>query len=455
MKTMQVIAPSIVLSEHQLGRYTIPRWSRVAILACMCSLLIPRGADFQIGTILIDYTRVTLTVLAIMAAEQVLSGKVQLQTTLADWFILGHIAVIALSALWHEGIDEGLEIAVGQVLVDMGLAYFVARVAIRDLQCYRYFIRIVVLIAVISAVIGLSETFTGYNIVRAVYHTIFPRVLYVYLDVKRLGLYRAYALFGTDILFGAYCMVAFALAACMKHRNLGMSQRMYRICLVLCLLGVFSSLSSGPWMGMAFCFFCLTYDWVMRCIRSRWKLFIFCGVAIFLFLRVFSGRGPIKILIDYTLDPQTGYVRLAMWECVWALMPKYWLLGWGWTNDWPRAVEWYFFHSVDSFYAVNLIRSGVFSVLFILGSLFYAWYRLSRVAGQKHLETNEAKGWILGTACLFFTAITVDIFGNMVSATYFLLGAGQTLFTAYEKYEFQSEHSIQTNHPLLSTAFQR
>jgi len=116
-----------------------------------------------------------------------------------------------------------------------------------------------------------------------------------------------------------------------------------------------------------------------------------------------------------------------MWKSVWALMRDYWPLGWGWKPGWPR-VEWYIWESIDSFYAMLLVRSGIFAVLSIVGFLAYSWYRLSNSAGRRYLSTDEANGWILSTVCLFVVAVTVHIFGNLTSATYFLLGAGQTLF---------------------------
>jgi len=424
-------AISISSSVYSFNQQTIPAWSRAAILLSMSCLLIPRGVELQLGTIMIDSSRIVLVLFGLMAANQVLSGKITIRATVADWLLLVHIVIISLTALYHEGLREGLELT-STVLIDRGLAYFVARVAIRNLQCFRYYIRVVLVIAAISAVFALEEMLTGYSIIRAVYHVFFPKVAYIYLTQQRLSFFRASAAFRVEILFGLYCATVFALAVCVKPYYLKMGRTLYKGCLVLCAAGVFASLSSGPWMAFGLCLFCLAYSRLMRNVRGRWRLFLFTIGAGFLFLSVASNRGPIKLMINYfAIVPSTGYIRIMMWESVWALMSDYWLLGWGWGADWPRH-EWYIWSSVDSFYAVQMVRSGIFAALSIIAFFAYSWYRIGNVMDREQFAAGEARGWILATVCLAVTAITVDIFGNLIFATYFLLGAGQTLFNTCE-----------------------
>jgi hypothetical protein len=419
-------------------RQQIPGWSRTVILCSLSCLLIPRGVELQLGTVMIDIPRILLTVFSLMAINQLLSGAVILRMTPADLLMAMHVGIIAFSAVYHGGTDSSAETTLGfgkglenafSVLIDMGMAYFVARVAVRNLACYHYYVRIVLIIAAISAGFGLIEMFSGFSLINAAYHTLFPKVINVYLEAKRLGLYRATATFRVEILFGLYCAFTFAIAVFIKPSNLKMGSGVRKVCLALCILGVFASLSSGPWLALLLCFFCLVYDYITGNNSNKWKiLLIICGSGL-LFLTIVSNRGPFKLIIDYlTLDPENGYIRLAMWECVWTLMRDYWLLGWGWSSNWPRSVDWYQWTSVDSFYAVYLVRSGIFAVLSIIGFLVYCWYKLRYFSERRYVFASEAKGWVIGTVCLFIAALTVDIFGNMIFATYFLLGAGQTLF---------------------------
>ncbi len=426
-KPMQDLVPSLPVSNYRFGQQSLPGWSRAAVLLSMSCVLIPRGVELQFGTIMINPSRLVLTLFSIMAAARLLSGAITIRKTPADWLMLTHVGIICFSAIYHAGFGAGLENAIA-MLIDMGLAYFVARVAIRNLDCYRYFVRIILLIAAISAVFALVEMLTGYSIIRNAYHIFFPKVGHLHLYEQRLSMYRSLATFRHWILLGLYCVLAFAMAVCIKPYHLRMGRTFYKGCLVLCAAGVFASLSSGPWMAFGLCLFCLAYGRLMRNVRGRWKLLLFTIGLGFLFLSVASNRGPIRLAINYlTLDTGTGYIRIMMWQSVWALMSDYWLLGWGWDADWPR-LEYYIWSSADSFYAVWLIRAGIFAALSIIAFFAYSWYRLGNVMDREQFAAGEAKGWIIATVCLAVTAITVDIFGNLIFVTYFLLGAGQMLF---------------------------
>jgi hypothetical protein len=410
-----------------LKKQQISNLSRIVILSLLGCLLIPRGVELQLGTIMIDTSRILLTIFSLVAISQLASGAVVLRLTLADILMFLHVSIIAFSAIYHGQTDEGLE-TTAAVLIDMGLAYFSARVFISNIACYRYYVRIILLIAAISGGFGLIETVSGFSPINAAYHTFFPKVINVHIGEQRLGLYRATSTFRVNILLGLYCAIAFAMAAYMKPHNLRMGKLTYKLCMALSAGGVFASLSSGPWMAFGLCLFCLVYDRITGNTRGKWKILLLACAVGFAILQVGTNRGAIKLIIDsFTLDADNGYVRMAMWDCVWALMRDYWPLGWGWSNDWPRAVDWYIWASIDSYYAVYLVRSGIFAVLAIMGFLFYCWHKLSGAVGRRYNFADETKGWIIATVCLFITALTVDVFGNLIFATYFLLGAGQAL----------------------------
>jgi hypothetical protein len=404
----------------------------MAVLGC---LLIPRGVELQLGTMMINPARILFLIFTIVALYQLYTGAVVLRATPADWFIAVNIGVIVISCVYHggRGAGTGLENATG-MLVDMGMAYFVARVFIRDMLCYRYFVRIALMIAAISAVSALGETFTGYSIIRAAWHMFFPQVDLVNLTEQRYGLYRAQAAFREHILFGLYCSMVFALSVLIAPQNMSLSRNFYGACLVLCVAGVLSSMSSGPWLSMALCIMCLLYAWFTRNVRGRWKLLIGLVASVFLLLNICSNRGPIVLAIDYlTLDSSTGHFRLEMWDAVIAILHDNWLLGWGWGADWPRPA-WYITSSIDSFYAVWFVRSGVFAVLAILGFIFYSWFKIGALSGWRYPIAREALGWQICTICLFVSALTVDIFGTMIFAVYFMFGAGQVLVAVANRY---------------------
>ena len=312
----------------------------------------------------------------------------------------------------------------------MGLAYLVARVAADNLLSYHFFLRTALMIAAISGVFGAIEMFSGYSLIRGAFAPFFPQVPYVYLVNQRLSLYRATGTFPADILFGLYCMLSFGLAINVGFAKLAMRRESYWTCMVLALVGVFSSLSSGPWLALTLVLCMMVYDRLFRSERNRWWFLVLGSLAAWLTLGMLSNRGPLKLLVDYlTLNPDSGYIRMAMLECMWDLVPNYWSLGWGWGNDWPRSVEWYKWNSIDCFYAVLFVRSGVFAVFTFLSFMAYSWYRACKTAGRSPTMSREIKGWIMTTVAFCFAVMTVDVFGNFVVPVYAILGAGQVLMT--------------------------
>jgi len=401
-------------------------WSRCAIVLPLACLLIPRGADLQLGSIMIDCSRLTVAAFAVMAAQRVVSGASRTRFGLPDVLMLVHVGLVAFSSIYHAGFGDGLECAIATT-IDMGLAYFVARVAIAEVRDYHFFLRAALALAAISGVFGIIECLTGISPIRAVFHPFFPKVRDTYLHGERLGLFRASSTFRVDILFGLFCMMCAGLIVTMSPKRLNLRPSIYYALLGLTLLGLFSSLSSGPWLAMIMTLGLFAYDRILRKEKRRWKL-MFAGLGVgFIVLALFSNRGPFRLIIDYlSLNPMSGYVRLAMYDAVMALAPDNWLIGWGWEADWPRP-EWYKWTSIDCFYAVTFVRSGLFALAAILAFFVTTWWRMGRIPERAEAPLAEARAWVFTTVALAIAIITVDIFGNLVFWTFFLWGAGQCL----------------------------
>ncbi len=426
---VHVVRPSAVSVPRTTQASANERWARFAIVLVFAALLLPRGVEVQAGTVMINPLRIILSILGSVALLKVITGRASLTFTPADWLMGIHVGIIMASGFVHEGVDEGIEIAIATG-VDMGLAYLVARVATEDLRSYHFFVRTALVIATISGVFGAIEMVSGYSLIRGLFIPFFPGVPYVYLENQRLSLYRATGTFPADILFGLYCMLSVGLAINLGANRLVMRRGTYRTCTLLALLGVFSSLSSGPWLALTLVFCMMIYDRILRTEPNRWWFLVLGLLAGWLTLGTLSNRGPIKLLVDYlTLNPDSGYIRMAMLECIWDLVPKFWALGWGWGNDWPRSVEWYKWNSIDCFYAVIFLRSGVFAVFALLSFLGYSWYRAGMTALRCPSMSREVKGWIMTTVAFSFGVFTVDVFGNFVVPVYAIFGAGQVLLT--------------------------
>ncbi len=100
-----IISPTqpVALSSTSLcylpKQQILPTSSRLAILCILSCLLIPRGVELQLGTIMIDSSRILLTLFGLVALNQLFSGAVMLRATLADLLMIIHIAKYLLMNL--------------------------------------------------------------------------------------------------------------------------------------------------------------------------------------------------------------------------------------------------------------------------------------------------------------------------------------------------------------------
>lgn len=412
---------------------TVPSQSRLAIAALLLCLLIPRGVEVRLGSILIDPSRVLLFLFGGAAFFRWAAGAIKIRLTICDLMMAVHCALIAFSAVYHEGYGDGLERAISMLLFNAA-AYGIARVTIRNEESFSYYVRMMLLIAAISGVFGAIEMCTGFSPIRALYKIAFPHVEYVYLDNMRLRLYRATGTFRADILLGLFCVMTMGLTVFLTPKQLRLSKDRMRAMQVLACIGIFSSLSSGPWLATVLMIVCIAYDRLTRGVSGRWYLFVGGFLSVMVILQMVTKYGVFNFLINrMTLNPESGQVRMAMWESVIALVPTYWPIGWGWGNDWPRAVNWYTWASIDSYYCVYFVRSGIFTLISLVLFYLIGWTRAGRLTHSANRISAEAKGWILATVCLALVAITVHIFGNLIYAMYFMLGSGMWLVEAAPK----------------------
>lgn len=403
----------------------LPGWVKQAIVACVAIIFVPPGVALSLGSIRIDAARVVMPLVCLAILCNRSKWMPPVKWMWADYLMGGHILIMAFSALHHHG-SAGLNNALG-VIADVGLAYLIGRILVRNISAYRYFLKVSLLAAGVLGGLAAIESVAGISLLRRAFRVAFKQVPYISLEGGRLSLYRASVSFQVSLLLGLYCAMIFALTIFLSHNKLDLKKWTYRLLIGFAIVGVFASLSSGSWGGMGICLLCLCYDRLSRGFNNRWKLLVAGTITLNLVLSVLSNRGPIKLAIGHlTLNSQTGYIRLAMWDAVNAIMKTHWFLGWGWGENWPRP-EWYIWGSIDSFYAVWMVRSGVLSVMLFLGAVVYTWYRLCKGIAKTDHFLEETKSWILATVCLMIIAITVHMWGNLVTAVYMVLGLGPGL----------------------------
>src|SRR5262249_55307864 len=82
----------------------------------------------------------------------------------------------------------------------------------------------------------------------------------------------------------------------------------------ICLLGCFLSLSSAALMSFSIILAAFTYDRLMKQYSWRWIPFWVAIVSLILAISILVEHPLSSILSHLTLDPETGFYRLMIWD---------------------------------------------------------------------------------------------------------------------------------------------
>jgi hypothetical protein len=317
----------------------------------------------------------------------------------ADWFVVATAAWMILASIFNGGFRLYVVAEAGEFLFAylIGRAYFLGRPA---LECFLGIFKIVaccvVFFALLDTLSGQQFTLKLFGAPTAAVET----VLYRY----RFGLVRAGSTFEGGELFGTFCVAAAAIFI-FSVRNLP-----HRIFYAgVCLFGCFLSLSSGPLLGAVLLLGTVTYDFVLRSYKSRWKALV-AGIALALALCFLISNHPIQTIIRHlTFDPQTGYFRITQWELSFEKIAGSPIVGYSFGHMPIRSwQEWvYIGHSIDAVYLVEMLRYGIPLVVFLVLSIYASFFStVSNSSTDDHMARIR-----LGFSCAI---VIVSIIGLTV-----------------------------------------
>jgi hypothetical protein len=177
----------------------------------------------------------------------------------------------------------------------------------------------------------------------------------------RNGLVRARSMLDHPILFGTLCSFA---AVILFYGLRSMASRFMG--LALCTLGVLLTVSSAPLLALLLAIGIMVYDRLFRTVPSRWRLLLWSIAAVILLL-VIVRDDPVRTLIRHlTLDPQTAYYRLLIWDYAGAEALNSPLVGIG-HREWAR-LDW-MSGSVDTIWLSLALTFGIPCSLLLGGTL--------------------------------------------------------------------------------------
>lgn len=321
----------------------------------------------------------------------------------------------------------------GILVVETVVPYLFARVLIRDYVTFRTAVWWLFAIVLVLVPFALYENITG----KPILLNIFGGVFQVYADVNqepRLGLERAQASMPHPILFGVFCSPVLALSWYVLSPEGAFFKQTQRSIIVS--TAVFSSLSSGAFMGVMLQAFLIAWDEILKKIKSRWVIFAIIFGIIYTILELASNRNAFQIIAtELTFSAGSAWNRIHIFNHAIDDIFRNPIFGIG-LGEWTRP-KW-MKPSVDNFWLLIALRYGIPALIFLGLAVIIASYQIIR-APLTGLYARVRTGFLISFLSLSVSAFTVHLWDATYCLFMFLLGSGMWLIDARETPEGEGE----------------
>jgi hypothetical protein len=312
----------------------------------------------------------------------------------AFWMFLGPCVIYGLAdSLAHSG----------PVVLEYLIAYMVTRVLLEENGQALAFLSMLCVVIAFICLDALLDTLTSHYFTRDLVTQItgFQKDWGAGSeDAFRFGLLRAAGPIEHPILFGIIAGIGLLVAVSVKIR-------LRPFCIAACGIGIVICFSSAPEQSVLLGFGLLIYGRVMAGLKFKWLLPI-GGVAAFALTLVMITNRPFGALFDLaTIDPETAYYRLYIWN----LVGPY-VLQSPWFGVFIDNMEYQ--GSVDSLWLVLSLLYGI-PCSILVGLSMIGACSLPTDLARAYLGPNESRaGTVLGVAMvvIIFTGFTVHFWGS-------------------------------------------
>jgi hypothetical protein len=407
-----------VAAGQAIARKVKTNWVAVFLFL---AIVTPPAVTLPMQSPKVTATRAVLLVFLIPAVLTLLkgvsSGKRRLR--FSDFFMVA-------TGLWMFSafvVTEGLPVAAvsaNLVILELVGGYLLARAFFATRQDLDAAVRALRTAVLITIGVALFDHAMGQNWV----NDSFARLFHVApIETQyRNGVLRAMSTTEHAILFGSFCVLSAGVLYFGRTSGKSGLRR-----LMMCGLGCVLAMSSAPLLALMVLFAVIIYDKVLNRFAWRWKLFAFGLVSFVVFLCIFS-NSPIEALLRrLTLEPQTAFYRLLIWEYAGAEVLNSPWVGIGF-RDWARIPG--MTGSVDSLWLVTAMTFGIpASILLGLTLISATWKSGRRVPSQArdpYLEQFRS-GLTIVLMLAIFIGFTVHLWGAMMTFLGVIIGMRTTI----------------------------
>lgn len=324
----------------------------------LAAWLVFGGALFPGGVVTINMLGPKLTVGRIGILLLLIPALIKL--TRANRRLILSDYLVCMAAAWmigtaaYTGDGDDISSAAAESIEYAG-GYFVARGLLFGYAALTSMTKVLKIVALVAISLALADNLSGRLVTYNTLAQLSGSASLLGVDF-RMGMVRAASTFDHPILFGTFCSITgiiFLSTETASKRILWVG---------LCLFGCFLSLSSAPMLFFLLAIATFAYDKLMKQFPWRWSAFWIAISAVLLVIFVVTNH-PIGWIISHlTLDPESGYFRLLIWDTA---LPK--IAEEPWTGYAFNSLDDYILdYTVDCVWLTLALRFGVPLVVLII-----------------------------------------------------------------------------------------
>jgi hypothetical protein len=395
-RPFRTVAPILVSRQDSGARYHV---HPVVFALALMGALLPTELAMYVGGARFTPGRTGIFLLIIPAITVALRARRHF--LLSDSFAIATAAWMILATLQTGGL-ETLSSAGAEAAEFLG-SYLVARAFIGGREALDKFIQMLKIIVIIIVILGAVDRLTGYYVAHDLAATA-AQVPPLAPSFREDSL-RAIASFDHPILFGTFCCLAGAI---FLYSERGVKRLLY---FGICAIGTILAISSAAVMGLVLSIMIFSYDKIMGAWVWRWKVLVGCTSMLVISV-FFISNNPIGWFIGHlTLDPETGYYRVMIWDLATAQISLSPITGFSFSTFNNEVLD----GTVDCVYLVYALRFGVPMIVLLLLTNFatFIFPGQNRLSHSNSYVDNMRVAFTLVLVLFMLIGLTVHFWNFM------------------------------------------
>jgi hypothetical protein len=367
----------------------------LAAWLALIGLILP-AAEMQIFIAGTKFTAGRIGVILLFIPALLMLCKSGRRLQLSDLFALATAAWSIGAAFYIGGLSS--LVSASAETIELFCGYIAARGFFYGPAATSTFIKSLKFFAVTAIILAVADTISGRWIAHDAAAALFNTTALG--PVYRGNMIRATSTLDHPILFGTFCSF---VAAPLLYTEQSMPRRIFYV--GLCFLGCVLSQSSAALMCISLVLGAYTYDRLMRRYSWRWTAFWLVVVSFISAVFLVSHHPIGWILSHMTLDPQSAYFRILIWDAAIDRIAQAPLTGFAFNPLRHEILD----TTVDSVWLVNSLHYGIPMIVLLFltnASAFWPTGQISTKNGNSYTEQMR-RGFTVVLIVLIFVGVTV------------------------------------------------